>query len=83
MSEPTGDPVIDPGVANKLTYALVGISLALAASDFLYHKHGHYDFEQWPAFYAWFGALSCLGLVFGAAVLRRVVMRDEEYYERD
>jgi hypothetical protein len=78
-----GPPSVEPEVVKKIVYGLYVACAAVAASDFFYHKHGHYDFEQWPAFHAGYGWLSCVVLVVLAAQMRKVVMRDEEYYERD
>lgn len=71
----------DPGNVNKLVYALYIICALLFAADFFYEKHGHFSFEQWLGFYGWFGFLSYVGLIHVAKGLRRLVKRDEDYYD--
>lgn len=60
---------------------LVTVCMLLVAGDFFYDKHGHYAAEEWLGFYALYGALSIVGIVLLARVLRRIVMRDEDYYD--
>lgn len=60
------------------------VSLAfLLGSDFIYHRHTYFAWEEWPAFYAVFGFVACVLLVLVAKyVLRPLVKREEDYYER-
>lgn len=71
----------EPRNVNKLVYGLYFICALLFAADFFYHKHGHFDFEQWLGFYGWFGFLSYVGLIYVAKGLRRLVKRREDYYD--
>ena len=41
------------------------------------------EIEGWFAFYGWYGFISCFFLVIAARGLRKLVMRDEDYYDRD
>jgi hypothetical protein len=45
--------------------------------------HGHYRFEAWFGFFAVYGFACFFFLVMAAKGFRRVVKRDEDYYERD
>ena len=45
-----------------------------------YDAHAHFDFENIPGFYGWYGFVGCVVLVLSAKLLRTVVMRDEWYY---
>jgi hypothetical protein len=68
--------------AAAVTYrALVVVCAALAALDFTYHKHVHYGFEDWYGFYGAYGFIACVSLVLVAKELRKVVKRDEDYYD--
>jgi hypothetical protein len=49
----------------------------------VFHIHGHYAWESWFGFYAVYGFACFFFLVMAAKGFRRVVKRDEEYYERD
>jgi hypothetical protein len=72
----------EPRNVNKLVYGLYAFCGLLFAMDFLYHKHGHFGFESWPGFYAWYGFLCCVVLVYLAkSVLRPLVKRGEDYYD--
>ncbi len=44
-------------------------------------KHGHYPFEELLGFHAIYGFISCVVLVLAATQLRKVIMREEDYYE--
>ena len=66
--------------ADRVFYALVAVCIALAVADFMFHKHTHFDFENWPLFYALVGFVSYVSLVFTAKGLRKILMRPEDYY---
>ncbi|MES1943678.1 hypothetical protein PC39_06174 [Salinisphaera sp. PC39] len=59
-------------------YALCALSVLL---EFVVHRHETLSFAGWFGFYAWFGFVACVGLVLAARVLRRVLMRSEDYYD--
>ena len=42
--------------------------------------HG-FGFERWPGFYSLYGFVACGALVLAAKQLRKLLMRDENYYE--
>lgn len=70
-----------PSTLRLIIVTLVLVCIALVAVDFFYHKHGHFDFEQWPGFYAWYGFLSYCLIVLSAKQLRKIIGRKEQYYE--
>jgi hypothetical protein len=45
------------------------------------HKHGEFAWEDVPEFYAAYGFVSCVLLIFIAKILRRWIKRDENYYD--
>ncbi len=62
-----------------LFYILLAVFLI---ADFFTAKHGELPWENWPAFYAVFGFVAFVFLVFGAKyILRPLVKRREDYYE--
>lgn len=67
----------------KLFGTAVSISLILSvAADFFIERHPHFPFEEYPLFYGIFGMAASLILVFGAKyILRKIVKRDEDYYD--
>ena len=71
----------DPGNVTKLTRLLVIVCAALLLADFFYHKHTHFAFENWFGFYAWYGFLAYCFIVLSAKGLRKLIKRDEDYYD--
>lgn len=67
--------------ADKLFYGLLAICLSLLSIDLFYHKHGHFEFETWFGFFAFFGLSAYATIVLSAKQLRRVLKRDENYYD--
>jgi len=50
--------------------------------DLFTHKHAHFAWEHWPAFYAIFGFVACVILVLVSRfILRPLVKRKEDYYD--
>lgn len=73
----------NPANIKRIIWALAIICVLLFAVDFFYHKHGHFDFEQWPGFYAWYGFLSYCAIVLSAKQIRKLIGRDESFYETE
>jgi hypothetical protein len=59
---------------------LVGAMLVLL--DLLVHRHAEAGFDDLFGFYGVYGFVACVALVLAAKVLRRIVMRPEDYYDR-
>ena len=55
--------------------------LVLLLVDFFVHKHGHFSWENAPCFYAVYGFMACVSLIFIAKLLRLLVKRREDYYD--
>jgi hypothetical protein len=55
--------------------------LVLLVVDFFVHKHGHFPWEEALEFFAVYGFISCVSLIFIAKVLRLLVKRKEDYYD--
>ena len=71
----------NPKNINKIVYLLYAICAVLLLSDFLYHQHTHFFFENWFGFFAWFGFLAYLTIVMSAKLLRKLIKRNEDYYD--
>lgn len=66
----------------KRFLAIFYISLmVLLIIDFFIHKHAEFPWEGAPDFFAVYGFVSCVLLIFIAKVLRLFVKRDETYYD--
>ncbi len=55
--------------------------VVLLIIDFFIHKHGEFPWEDAPNFFAVYGFVSCVLLIFIAKVLRIFIKRDENHYE--
>ena len=55
--------------------------IILLITDFFIPKHGHFSWETAPEFYAVYGFIACVSLIFAAKLLRRFVKRKEDYYD--
>lgn len=53
----------------------------LLIADFFIHKHAEFPWEGAMEFFAAYGFISCVSLIFIAKVLRFFAKRDESYYE--
>ncbi len=72
----------DPAHVTLLYRVLFAVCILLFVADFLYHKHSHFSFEDWPGFHAGYGFVVFVFIVFAGKWLRKIVMRDEDYYDR-
>ena len=59
---------------------LVSLALRFAGQHEL--RHAETAWEGLPGFYAIFGFVACVALVVAAKQMRKVLMRDEDYYDR-
>lgn len=55
--------------------------IVLLVIDFFTTKHGHFPWEEAPGFYAVYGFIGCVSLIFIAKGLRLLVKRKEDYYD--
>jgi len=65
----------------KAFWVTATLCALLVLADLFYTKHGHYAVEQWFGFHGWYGFVSCMFLVIAAKQLRRLLKRDEDYYD--
>ncbi|MGB0921122.1 MAG: hypothetical protein ACPG06_03565 [Alphaproteobacteria bacterium] len=72
-----------PSFGNKIAWIVGLICAGLVVGDFLYHKHGHFEIENVPVFYGLYGFVAFIFVVFVGVGLRKILMRDEDYYDRD
>ena len=60
---------------------VAGEAALVAARANPHGEHHGFGFESWPGFYSFFGFVACFALVLAAKQLRKLLMRDEDYYE--
>jgi hypothetical protein len=71
-----------PGNVARIYRGLWLVGGLLALLDLIIHRHAETGFDGGFSFYAFYGFVACVALVLAAKVLRRVVMRPEDYYDR-
>ena len=73
----------EPDNVGKIIWALAAVCALLLIADLFYEKHGHFPFEEWFGFAAFFGFLAYTMIVTLGKGLRLLVRRDEDYYGDD
>ena len=58
----------------------VALVLVLIAESFV-DMHGQFSVEHFYGFYAVYGFLSYVSLIFISKLLRKIIMRKEDYYD--
>jgi len=58
----------------------VALVLVLIAESFV-EMHGEFSVEHFYGFYAVYGFISYVLLIFVAKLLRKIIMRKEDYYD--
>ena len=71
----------DPKNVTWVVRILFFVCAVLALADLFVHRHVSHALESLPGFYAFFGFVACVVLVLIAKEMRRVLMRDEDYYD--
>lgn len=71
-----------PANVTKLYRGLWAVGIALVLLDLVIHRHAEAGFDAWFGFYGLYGFVACVALVLAAKLLRRAVMRPEDYYDR-
>ena len=66
----------------KVFWGVVAVCVLLFAADAFYHKHVELEAESVFGFYGIYGFVACVALVLAAKELRKILMRDEDYYDR-
>lgn len=72
----------EPRNVTRLYRGLWGIGIALVLLDLAVHRHAEVGFDGLFGFYGLYGFVACVALVLAAKLLRRAVMRPEDYYDR-
>ena len=69
-----------PKNVKRLMTVFYSLCVILVLADFVIHRHVILVWEKIPAFYALYGFVACVALVVVAKLIRKVVMRKEDYY---
>ena len=66
---------------DKLILGLCGICLVLLGIDLFYEKHSQVFLEDLFGFYCFYGFVICFVIVLGGNILRKIVLRKENFYD--
>ena len=83
MAKPRGNRYFCIQIHANFWYALLAVAGVLTVSEFLYEHHPHFEIEEIPEFFEIFGFLAFAFIVFAGIGLRKLIMRPEDYYDRD
>lgn len=72
----------DPGNVKLLLRVFYALCAILIGVDFFFHRHAVHPIEHWWGFYPLYGFVACVTLVLVAKEMRKVLMRDPDYYDR-
>ena len=74
--------LVRPATIKKLWVGGVASLLALTGLSLTVHPHATFGIEATPAFYSWYGFVTCVAMViFAKFVLGLVLTRKDTYYE--
>lgn len=68
---------------DRLLWGFTALGVLSLLVDLFFHRHIYHPWERLWGFYGIFGVLGIVVLVQLSKVLRKLVMRDEDYYESD
>ena len=73
----------------RVLFAICALVFLIDIADLILHwlgvvdlRHTERSWEGWPGFYPIYGFVACVALVLIAKALRKILMRDEDYYDR-
>jgi len=72
-----------PKNVKLVLYTFYFCCAVLLLLDFIIHRHMSHTWEHLLGFYSIYGFIGCVSIVFGSKLLRTIIRRDEDYYERD
>lgn len=73
----------NPDTVKWILRVFYAVCVLLVALDFVVHRHIYTDIERIPTFYALYGFVACVALVLVAKLMRKVLMREETFYDAD
>jgi len=73
----------NPRNVRLVVRGLLWACILLVGLELVVHRHLSHAWEALFGFYALYGFVACVLLVLLAKEMRKMLMRDEDYYERD
>lgn len=75
--------LVRPDTIKKLWWGGFVILALTVAAQLVISVKGYFGVDDWPAFGAVFGFVSCVAMVFAAKLLGLLLKRPQEYYGED
>jgi len=72
----------NPNNVKRVVRGLIAVCLVLFGLDVVIHRHVTHSWEGLFGFYAIYGFVACVLLVLLAKEMRKLLMRDEDYYDK-
>jgi len=89
MTSPGNHGQDRPGVWDKprnvarLLNVFYALCVVLVLMDLVVHRHVTHPWERFFGFHAFYGFVACWTLVVVAKQMRKILMRDQDYYDVD
>jgi hypothetical protein len=71
----------NPKNVKRLLTVFYASLVVLLVVDLFIHKHADFPWEEATNFYAVYGYVSCVLLIFIAKLMRLFIKKDEKYYD--
>ena len=65
----------------KLWILFIAILIATVVAGLFVHQHESFGIEDSFGFFAWYGFITCVGMVIFAKILGLFLKRQEDYYD--
>lgn len=65
----------------KLWVVFIAILLVTVIAGIFVHQHDHFGIEDSFGFFAWYGFITCVGMVVFTKLLGFILKRPEDYYD--
>lgn len=72
-----------PANVRRLLVGFFIVLVGLLVIDGFIHKHEHFDWANRLDFFAAFGFVACVAVIFGSKLLRIILGRPHDYYDRN
>ena len=75
--------LVRPGTIRLLWFIFLLVLALMVLASLFTEAHARFRIDGSFAFYAWYGFLTCVGMVVFAKLLGRLLRRKDSYYDRD
>jgi RsiW-degrading membrane proteinase PrsW (M82 family) len=83
MNDPNQHWLLRKENIRKLWIIFIVILIVTVVAGFFVHQHDHFGIEDSVGFFAWYGFITCVGMVVFAKLLGVFLKRPEDYYDTE